>query len=199
MLYDPEAPSGSRFSAGFPAAQIERLYHSTATLLPDGRIFTSGSNPNPDVTTNRWGTRYETEIYTPPYAVVDTKRALWDNHPSNINYNAFHTIKITRWSTAQNIRAVIMNLGYSTHGVYMNNRMVELRTTRDIRRRTLTLQGPQGPTYYQPGYAFLYLITDGIVSKGRRVMIGGGGGPSVDAKALNGLRTATSNPDNVTA
>lgn len=49
-MYDPEAPAGSRFSsAGLSPSTVPRLYHSSATLLPDGSVFVSGSNPNPDV------------------------------------------------------------------------------------------------------------------------------------------------------
>lgn len=50
-MYDPDAPLGSRFSVdGLSASTVPRLYHSSATLLPDGSVFVSGSNPNPDVT-----------------------------------------------------------------------------------------------------------------------------------------------------
>lgn len=40
-VYDPSAPAGSRWSRdGLSASTIPRMYHSTATLLPDGnRIF----------------------------------------------------------------------------------------------------------------------------------------------------------------
>lgn len=38
MLYDPAAPAGQRWSSGgFGKSTIARMYHSTATLLPDGR------------------------------------------------------------------------------------------------------------------------------------------------------------------
>ena len=42
-LYDPLAAKGSRFSSNFPASKIERMYHSSATLLPDGRFMITGS------------------------------------------------------------------------------------------------------------------------------------------------------------
>lgn len=45
--FDPRQPSGSRWSkAG--VSSVDRLYHSSATLLPDGSVLVSGSNPNPD-------------------------------------------------------------------------------------------------------------------------------------------------------
>jgi len=37
LVYDPSKPVGSRMSsAGFTASNIPRMYHSSATLLPDG-------------------------------------------------------------------------------------------------------------------------------------------------------------------
>lgn len=49
--YNHSAPAGKRFDSNLPSSTIERLYHSTATLLPDGSVFISGSNPNSDVVT----------------------------------------------------------------------------------------------------------------------------------------------------
>ena len=50
--YNHTAPAGSRFDSNLPPSTIPRLYHSAATLLPDGSVFISGSNPNADVITN---------------------------------------------------------------------------------------------------------------------------------------------------
>jgi hypothetical protein len=47
LLYDPARPSGQRFSI-LANTNIARLYHSEATLLADGRVLISGSDPNPD-------------------------------------------------------------------------------------------------------------------------------------------------------
>ena len=44
VLYDPSLPIGSRFSI-FNSTTIARMYHSEATLLPDGRVIISGSDP----------------------------------------------------------------------------------------------------------------------------------------------------------
>lgn len=41
-LYDPLEVAGKRFTTNFPASSIERLYHSSASLLPDGRIMVTG-------------------------------------------------------------------------------------------------------------------------------------------------------------
>ncbi len=44
VLYDPSRPVGTRFS-NVGSTTIARMYHSEATLLPDGRVLISGSNP----------------------------------------------------------------------------------------------------------------------------------------------------------
>lgn len=49
--YNHSAPAGSRFDSNLPSSTVGRLYHSSATLLPDGSVFISGSNPNADVIT----------------------------------------------------------------------------------------------------------------------------------------------------
>ena len=52
ILYDPTQPIGSRFSI-LNTTIVARMYHSEATLLPDGRVLVSGSDPqtnNPDGT-----------------------------------------------------------------------------------------------------------------------------------------------------
>lgn len=46
VLYNPFAADGSRFSI-LGNTIVARLYHSEATLLPDGRVLISGSDPNP--------------------------------------------------------------------------------------------------------------------------------------------------------
>jgi hypothetical protein len=44
ILYDPTRPVNTRFSI-LGSTTIPRMYHSEATLLPDGRVLISGSDP----------------------------------------------------------------------------------------------------------------------------------------------------------
>jgi hypothetical protein len=47
IMYDPNAPSGQKFSRdGLTASTIPRLYHSSATLLPDGMLVAEWGNDN---------------------------------------------------------------------------------------------------------------------------------------------------------
>lgn len=70
VLYDPSAPAGQRFSSlGMPTSDIARLYHSVATLTPDGSIMIAGSNPNLDRSTMAYETEYRVEWLKPDYMV----------------------------------------------------------------------------------------------------------------------------------
>ena len=89
-IYDPSAAAGQRWSSnGLSPSTVPRLYHSSATLLPDGNfstyclvlasfllwnvagsILVSGSNPNPDHTVGpgvQFPTEYRTELFYPSY------------------------------------------------------------------------------------------------------------------------------------
>ena len=45
--FDPSQPAGSRWAKA-ATSTIPRMYHSSASLLPDGSVIISGSNPNAD-------------------------------------------------------------------------------------------------------------------------------------------------------
>lgn len=68
VLYDPSAASGMRFcTEGMPTSEIPRMYHSVATLTPNGDVMISGSNPNLDRSEVTFGTEYRVEWLGPPY------------------------------------------------------------------------------------------------------------------------------------
>ena len=68
VLYNPNGPAGQRFSsAGMPTSDIPRLYHSIATLTPNGDIMIAGSNPNLDRSEVKYGTEYRVEWLGPAY------------------------------------------------------------------------------------------------------------------------------------
>jgi hypothetical protein len=56
-IYDPRR---RRWTLG-AKSRVPRLYHSTAILMPDGRVVTAGSNPRPKADELR------IEVYSPPY------------------------------------------------------------------------------------------------------------------------------------
>lgn len=75
-----------------------------------------------------------------------------------------------------------MDLGYVTHGVHANTRLVYVKAS--IEGDTLTITGPPNGSVYPPGPGWLYLLERNVPSKGFKVMIGDGHGPPVDKGAL---------------
>ncbi|GAA6060306.1 hypothetical protein JCM10212_002947 [Sporobolomyces blumeae] len=189
FLYDPDAPLGQRFSSqGLPASTIERLYHSSATLIPSGAIWIAGSNPNDKPTTQTYATRYEVEVLSPPY--MRLPRPTYVKSFSRLWYGKSVNLAVTVPAGTKSVRAVIMDLGDSTHAVH-NQRLVELKSTWSG-GSTLTIIGPAHTGIYPPGYAWLFVLADDVLSKSRRIMVGPGTGPPVSAYAIDNMLKKTS-------
>jgi Galactose oxidase-like, Early set domain len=78
-----------------------------------------------------------------------------------------------------------MDLGFATHGVHMDQRLVELTASLSSDRTTLTVHGPPNGKIYPPGPAYLYVVTNtGVPSFGHKTLIGTGGSPPVDEGAI---------------
>ncbi|KAJ3410544.1 hypothetical protein HDV05_003646 [Chytridiales sp. JEL 0842] len=67
-LYNPTADPGSRWIP-LNVSAIERMYHSSALLLPDGRVLVSGSAPNSagGYIPHMYGNEYRVDYFLPPY------------------------------------------------------------------------------------------------------------------------------------
>jgi hypothetical protein len=76
-----------------------------------------------------------------------------------------------------------MDLGYVTHAVHANSRMVYLKHSTDD--ESMTLIGPPNENIYPPGPGWLYIVRNGIPSRGRKVMVGDGRGAPSDQHALD--------------
>ncbi len=125
-LYDPDSDS---WRLG-PAQQEDRTYHSTAVLLPDGRVFSAGDDKHP-VQPNGENSRTDTaEIYSPPY-LFKGARPVIDAAPQAVHWDDAFGIE----SASTGIdRAVLMAPGATTHGVDMHQRDVELEVREPDRR-----------------------------------------------------------------
>ncbi|KAL0309921.1 UNVERIFIED_CONTAM: Aldehyde oxidase GLOX [Sesamum radiatum] len=71
VLYRPDQPLGLRFMTLNPGT-VPRMYHSTANLLPDGRILIAGSNPHYFYKFNaEFPTELRIEAFSPEYLSAD--------------------------------------------------------------------------------------------------------------------------------
>ncbi|KAJ7843044.1 glyoxal oxidase N-terminus-domain-containing protein [Mycena leptocephala] len=178
VVYDPAGAAGRRFSSqGIPASTIPRLYHSTATLTPNGSILLAGSNPNNDITI---GTEYPTEyrphrleFYSPAY--LSKPRPSYKGLPATVNYNSKFTLSVQLPPDTTGVTVALMDLGFATHGSHMDQRFVKLVSKLSPDKRTLTITGPPTSRIYPPGPAFLYVVTaGGVPSFGHKTIVGTG-------------------------
>ncbi|KHN41651.1 hypothetical protein glysoja_036395 [Glycine soja] len=83
VLYRPEDPKGLRFRV-LKASQIARIYHSTSTVLPSGKIWVFGSNThNTYRDVDRFPTETRVEAFSPPYLDAN-----FDKYRPQINEDA---------------------------------------------------------------------------------------------------------------
>ncbi|KAH9930744.1 copper radical oxidase [Fomitopsis serialis] len=186
VLYHPAAPLGQRFSQeGMPTSDIPRMYHSVATLTPSGEVMIAGSNPNLDRSEIEYGTEYRVEWLGPPY--VTKARPEIVEKPEIIGYDevvSFNVAIPDSSSHSADIKVALMDLGFVTHTVHANSRLVYLTSSLSEDGQTITVAGPPDGGVYPPGPGFLYLVVDGIPSVGAKVMIGDGEDPPFDEGAL---------------
>jgi len=76
-----------------------------------------------------------------------------------------------------------MDLGFVTHAVHANTRLVYLECS--LAGDILSVTGPPNENVYPPGPAWLYFLVDGVPSKSFKLMVGSGEGPPIDQFALS--------------
>ncbi|KAF5360001.1 hypothetical protein D9758_007636 [Tetrapyrgos nigripes] len=196
-VYDPDAPEGKRFSMeGMPASTIARMYHSGATLTPNGTIFIAGSNPNEDVCFAKYNTEYRAEYLDPPY--MFKPRPSYTGLKGILGYNETFELQIELPEDDCGDLIMLIDLGYTTHGVHMGTRSVKLVSHLSKDGTTLTVTGPPTPQIYPPGPGYVYVVTsEGVPSFGRKTIVGDGLSPPTDEAARIGMLENT-NAVNIT-
>jgi hypothetical protein len=145
-IYDPQTATWTMVAPH----QIPRWYHSTAILLPDGRVLAAGSDDQPTG-----------EIYSPPYLFQGTRPVI-QSAPGVIMYGQSFSLTFTS-TTATNRVALIRN-SCATHSVNMEQRYVRLADLTNG-SGTFTVSGPAMANLAPPGYYMLYVINqNGIPS-----------------------------------
>jgi len=154
MHYDPQTGRWRNLAA----QGTRRAYHSTALLLPDGRIMSAGDNAS-------GGGRQRIDFFAPPYLFRGPRPKI-AFAPQRLRYGARFAI---RTGGARATRAVLMAPGATTHANEMNARRVTLRVTRT--RSGLTATAPRA-SVAPPGYYMLFVMTrNGVPSVARWIRV----------------------------
>ena len=155
-LYDPVTGS---WRVG-PSQVETRAYHSTALLLPDGRVLSTGDDYNPTSDGSRTGSSANDtgELYSPPY-LFQGPRPVISSAPSAVRWN----VPFAVGAPADIDGAVLVAPGAVTHGNDMNQRLVPLQTAA-VHPGGLTVQSPPSANVAPPGWYMLFVLNDGVPS-----------------------------------
>lgn len=131
-------------------APNRRGYHSTALLLPDGRVWHGGS------TTTAEPLNKEIDLFAPDYVEM-AGRPVISSAPTNIGYSMGFTVDTPQAN--QITRVALMRCGSITHGFNTDQRYVGLSfSVSDA--NSLSVVSPPDGRIAPPGYYLLWLIDE---------------------------------------
>lgn len=155
VLYNPTLNTWT----GMASQTEERGYHSTALLLPDGRVLSAGDNFAP-------GGGSKLELYSPPYLFKGTRPTV-TAAPSNVTWGAAFAVDTPNVVA----RAVLIRPSSVTHTNDMNQRHIELSFS--TRAGGITATAPPSRYVAPPGWYMLFLLNStGVPSVAHWLKIG---------------------------
>ena len=145
-----------------PAEAASRLYHSTALLLPDGRVLVAGGGaPGPVTNTNA-------QIFSPDYLAANRPSI---DGVSTTDVKPGDGIGINVTSAVDIGRVTLVKTGSVTHSFNMDQRFADLPFTMNGNTANAVL--PNSNTVITPGYYLLtVLTTTGVPSTSVMIKVG---------------------------
>ena len=154
-------PATDAFTAGMATDPVPRTYHSSALLLPDGRVMSVGDNPGN-------GT-FDTHIsvYSPPYLFKGSRPQITNIAKTQWAYGTTNQITVD----TPILKASLIRPAAVTHSSDPNQRYVDLPMT--VNGSTIGLNLTSNPNIAPPGWYMLFAVgANGVPSVAQWVHVG---------------------------
>ena len=149
-----------------------RTYHSTALLLPDGRVLSSGSGEGGGVEYEN--SEFTAQIFSPPYLFKPdgslAPRPVISSAPAKLTYEQSFAVQTPDAGTVT--RGTLIRLSSVTHATNMSQLLYPLRFT-VVNPTRLRATAPADGNLAPPGPYMLFLVNaSGVPSKAKMVTVG---------------------------
>ncbi|BFG39895.1 hypothetical protein CerSpe_261690 [Prunus speciosa] len=182
VVYSPNNKAGARFRNLVPT-QIARMYHSTAALLPNGKILVAGSNTNPGYDYKaKYPTELRVEHFSPPYLdpalAAHRPTVMAENSDAKLKYGQLFSLQLQLQDNPvgkADIKVTMYSPPFTTHGYSMNQRLLVLGknelTEAGPGVYKLQVVAPATNVLAPPGYYLVFVVYRGVPSVGHWVQI----------------------------
>lgn len=155
--YDPVSATWTDMAA----QTAPRMYHSTALLLPDGRVLSAGQSQGKYQTTG--------EVFSPPYLFAGPRPTI-TTAPAALGYGQQFTLSTP--DSASIARVALVKAGAVTHSNNFDQRYVDL-TFQPNGSGGLTATSPSDSNHAPPGWYMLFIVnSSGVPSVASWVQVG---------------------------
>ncbi|CAL1414344.1 unnamed protein product [Linum trigynum] len=170
VLFNYKSPDKTHLFRELTPTTIPRMYHSTAVVLPEGKVLIAGSNTNNGyIYDAMYPTELRVEKFSPPYfspSRADKKPKIVDGGcPKTMTYGQQVTIKIElneKKVFLKNFKVTMYVPAFTTHGVAMNQRLVKLLVKDAVNvgegRYDVTCMAPPSSAVAPEGYFMLSVV-----------------------------------------
>ncbi|BCB81984.1 hypothetical protein GCM10022251_52380 [Phytohabitans flavus] len=154
-------PISNTFRPRMATDPVPRSYHSSAFLLPDGRVMAIGENPGNGTFDNR------ISVYSPPYLFQGARPQITSVAATNWGYGSTQQITVN----SPVVRASLIRPAAVTHSSDPNQRFVELPMT--VSGNNIGLNVTSNPNIAPPGWYMLFVHgANGVPSIAKWVKLG---------------------------
>lgn len=160
-LWNPNGDSGKQWT-GMASESVDRCYHATAILLPDGRVLSAGGGefqlgpdfpPKPNL---HWDSHTDAQVFSPPYLFIEGPRPRIDS-VSVDRIICGSKFDIVTAEPSQIAKINLIGLSSVTHSNNTGQRLVPLKPF-VVKDKSLTVPAPPDTNSCPPGYYMLFII-----------------------------------------